>query len=129
MKKGFTLVELLAVLIVIALLSTFVIANIISQSNNFKDMSSSQFEEVIKGSAKAYVNDRESLKNDIRSGIGKEICKKDLLDNNYISDNIKNLKNFKNYNNFCVKVSYSNNSYTYEIKSKTGTDCINCPEN
>ena len=124
MKKGFTLVELLAVLIVIAILSTFVIANIISQSNNFKDMSSSQLEEVIKGSAKAYINDRESLKNDIRSGIEKEICKKDLLDNNYISDNIKNLKNFNKNYNFCVKVRYSNNSYTYEIT----TQC-NCPEN
>lgn len=114
MKKGFTLVELLAVLILIAIISTFVIANIIDKSNDFNNISSEQLQEVIIGSAKAYVNDRESLKNDIRSGSTVTITKSDLERNNYIKNNLKMIN--KKYDNFCVIVTY-NGSYNYNFSS------------
>lgn len=116
MKKGFTLVELLAVLILIAIISTFVIANIIDKSNDFNNISSEQLQEVIIGSAKAYVNDRESLKNDIRSGSTVTITKSDLERNNYIKNNLNKIN--KKYDNFCVIVTYNDNgSYNYNFSS------------
>ena len=48
MKKGFTLVELLAVLAIIAILSILAFNGILSKSNELKDLSNEKYAELIK---------------------------------------------------------------------------------
>ena len=72
-NKGYTLVELLAVLLIISLISAMAITFIVRKSNEMRTLSNKQLEKMITTSAKSYVNNNDNIKTKIRSGIPVEI--------------------------------------------------------
>lgn len=116
MKKGFTLVELLAVILLISLFSILTFNSIVKKSNELKEESNNKYSEVIKSSAKMYVDSNQDIKLKIKSGQTIKISYKQLQDLGYLTINLNDLsKNRINPNNKCVQVSYQNYSYLYTL--------------
>lgn len=119
-KKGFTLVELLVIIAVISIISTFALVNIDKKSKQFSEMSNKQLEEIIKGAAHSYIMSSDELINKVKSSEnGYTIKLKTLIDKGYISNkNIKNIKTRKDINadnvNITIKYVIRNASYIYE---------------
>lgn len=124
-KKGFTLVELLAVLFIILLLGSLVFVSINEKGEQFKDISYDKFKETIITAAKSYVTKDDDMINSLKRGdksgrcsSGLEISVEELINLKYL--NSKNLKNPKTYKiidakNSYVCAEYSNYNYNYTI--------------
>lgn len=84
MKKGFTLIELMAVVIIIALISILTFPNIVNQIKKGKDQNKRNVENIIVTAAKKYVNDNPDKYNEKLSCIKVE----ELVDNDYLKDDI-----------------------------------------
>ena len=117
-KKGFTLVELLAVLFIIILLGSLAFVSINERGEKFKDISYEKFEEMIETAAKSYVADDDKLINSLKRGDVITIQVQDLIDSKYL--NSKNLKSPKTYEEIdiatsTVEISYSNYEYSYVV--------------
>lgn len=94
-KKGFTLVELLAVLIVLAILTTIATATIIKQINESKKTLNEAQKSIVKASAIEYATKKGLFK---QEGNTYNICLKDLEKEALIDKNIVNsLNKNKNY--------------------------------
>lgn len=94
-KKGFTLVELLAVLIVLAILTTIATATIIKQVNESKKTLNEAQKSIVKASAIEYATKKGLFK---QEGNTYNICLKDLEKEALIDKNIVNsLNKNKNY--------------------------------
>lgn len=124
-KKGFTLVELLAVLFIILLLGSLVFISINEKGEQFKDISYKEFEKTIITAAKSYVTKDDNMINSLKRGdksgrcsSGLEISVEELINLKYL--NSKNLKNPKTYrkidiSNSYVCVAYNNYNYNYSV--------------
>lgn len=117
-RRGFTLVELLAVILVIALIATFALPQVLNQfSNNSEELSERQIQ-MIEEAGLAYVE----LYNDDYAD--KESCVRlddlvqaDLLNEGFVKEALGN-----NYNSQkSLKVTYNNKRYT--VKLMNGTKC------
>lgn len=94
-KKGFTLVELLAVLIVLAILTTIATTTIIKQINESKKTLNEAQKSIVKASAIEYATKKGLFK---QEGNTYNICLKDLEKEALIDKNIVNsLNKNKNY--------------------------------
>ena len=124
MKKGFTLVELLAVLFIIGLISVLAIATITKHANELKKISNSEIEELIKSSAKSYIYDNENIKKNVKAGKKVSIEYQLLKQEGYISNDIVDIKSYKkiDINKYCVCVTYENYDYIYNIMLKE--ECV-----
>jgi prepilin-type N-terminal cleavage/methylation domain-containing protein len=113
-KKGFTLVELLGVLILIAVIGVITVPTVNRIINNSKSKAIAiQEKEIIKG-AKSWAASNPSL---VTESAPTLIAIQTLIDQNYISgENINAIDNI-NYSNRCVKVQFNShyNSYDYTI--------------
>ena len=116
-ERGFTLVELLAVILLIALLAALVLPQVLTQfSNNTAELSEQQIQ-MIEEAGLAYVE----LNNG--SYAGKESCislsslvSADLLNEGFVKKTLGD-----NYNvQKSLKVTYSSTSKTYTVKLKDG---------
>ena len=116
MKKGFTLVELLAVLVIlsiISLISFLIVGNTINTSKN--ELSEIQIDNIIDAAKVYYLKEgleEENIDNSIT-----ETCVnlKYLIDNGYIDNvEIKDLATKENIT-ASVKIEYSNNKYKYKF--------------
>lgn len=118
MKKGYTLVELLAVLVIISMLAVLAFTSIVKKSTQLKSLSNDKIEELIKSSAKSYLYNNNILKQDIKNTGKGTITYKTLRDNNYLSDNLINTKTYKkiDIDSSCVCVEYRNYEYTFTLK-------------
>ena len=120
-EKGFTLVELLAIIVIIAAISTFALVNIDKKSEQYSEISAAQLDEIIKGAAHSYILSSDELTNKVKSSSeGYTISLNTLIDNGYISGkNIKNIKTRKDIdpNDVRIKITYGLNdkktSYVY----------------
>ena len=120
-EKGFTLVELLAIIVVIAAISTFALVNIDKKSEQYSEISAGQLDEIIKGAAHSYILSNDELTNKVKSSSeGYTISLNTLIDNGYISGkNLKNIKTRKDIdpNDVRIKITYGLNdkktSYVY----------------
>ena len=120
-EKGFTLVELLAIIVVIAAISTFALVNIDKKSEQYSEISAAQLDEIIKGAAHSYILSSDELTNKVKSSSeGYTISLNTLIDNGYISGkNLKNIKTRKDIdpNDVRIKITYGLNdkktSYVY----------------
>ena len=133
-KKGFTLVELLAVLVLISLLMGLAIPGINRISNNMKKKSYNQKIKLIESAAELWGQDNKTrlqADTDCSSEISK--CKKitiaDLIKENYLdSDNnsgkYANPKNDKDMKD-CIVFVYKQNKRVY-AKFDNGSDSSAC---
>ena len=133
-KKGFTLVELLAVLVLISLLMGLAIPGINRISNNMKKKSYNQKIKLIESAAELWGQDNKTrlqADTDCSSEISK--CKKitiaDLIKENYLdSDNnsgkYANPKNDEDMKN-CIVFVYKQNKRVY-AKFDNGSDSSAC---
>lgn len=133
-KKGFTLVELLAVLVLISLLMGLAIPGINRISNNMKKKSYNQKIKLIESAAELWGQDNKTrlqADTDCSSEISK--CKKitiaDLIKENYLdSDNnsgkYANPKNDKDMKD-CIVFVYKQNKRVY-AKFDNGSDSEAC---
>lgn len=131
MKKGFTLVELIAVLVILGLISLITIPTV---NNSLKKYKNSLFEDSIKNIEQAAKNwgadNIGKLPNDASSGIimmypdvdteqdfsTLQIRIKDLQETGYIDSEIKNPKKNTNFCNCAViTIKKTSTGYTYEI--------------
>lgn len=115
-RKGFTLVELLAVILVIALIATFALPQILTQfSNNSEELSERQIQ-MIEEAGLVYVE----LNNDDYAGKTscvelKNLVVSDLLNEGFVKDALGN-----DYNNQKrLKVTSKNNRYTVKLVDKS----------
>ena len=119
-KKGYTLVELLAVMLVLALLGTLILTSISRESSKMKKISNNKTYELIKTGAKSYLYDNQKLKEEIKnkgSGVLNYIT---LQNSGYLSDSLYNLENDENLINLCVIVHFNDNQYQFEVKNPCG---------
>ena len=117
-RQGYTLVELLAVLLIISLISAMAITFIVRKSNEMRTLSNKQLENMIISSAKSYINTNDIVKTKIRSGIPVEIEYTKLK--GYLPDKMINITTYNdiNINNYSVCAKYSNYKYSYTIVTK-----------
>ena len=116
-KKGFTLPELLAVIILIALIAAMALTSISQKSRDLRTISQAQFEEMIKSSARMYVEEHRNLKDQAKYGNNIKITYNTLKTAGLIPDNMKNLTTFENIDidDYSVCLKYSNYKYQYTI--------------
>ena len=119
MKKGFTLIEILAVVTIVGLLFILVIPKITNSLNSKKEDVSGINETLIISAAKSYVEDHadEFSKDD-----SKTYCLplKTLIIEKYLDD-VKDITSDKNIvNTKCVKIEFEK-TFEYEIMDKK--DC------
>lgn len=112
MKKGFTLVELLAVLTLLGLVVIISLPAIINRVNNHEQKISEALSKTFYAAANIYIeNNLEEFDTSTTHHIKlSTLVKEDLLDSSSISE----------YHDYCVKVSYESNQYTYEME----TSCV-----
>mgnify|MGYP001044840938 CR=1 FL=1 len=118
-NKAFTLVELLAVIAIIGITSTFVLINTNNKKEEYSKISNDEIKEIIRVSTHSYIVSSEEISNKVKSSTsGYEIEK------GYISD--EKLKNFEtnkdiNTKNVTIIVTYGLNDegtayeYQYQI--------------
>lgn len=121
-KRGFTLVELLAVLVLIAAISLIIFPSIINYINSSKGDISAVTKELIISSIKLYVSDNEKI---FPKYEGNSYCTtlETLADKNYIDKPFVDSATGKelDLNNTYAKISYVYNydlgiaEYTYDV--------------
>lgn len=124
-NKAFTLVELLAVIAIIGITSTFVLINTNKKKEEYSKISNEEIKEIIRVSTHSYIVSSDEISNKVKSSTsGYEIKLDDLIEKGYISD--EKLKNFEtnkdiNTKNVTIIVTYDLNDegtayeYQYQI--------------
>ena len=110
-RNGFTLVELMAVIVIISLIALLTFPNIINQIKKTKKSNNKMIEDVVIEQAKKYVSDnKDELLED-------EYCMpiSTLIDNDYIKEDFVNINDIKD--NKVVHITLDNNN-SYEVVDK-----------
>jgi len=85
-KRGFTLIELMAVVVIISLIAILTFPNIINQVNKSKDANKSNINSVVIEAAKKYVSDNKDEYDKDTFAISIQ----ELIDNGYVNEDIVN---------------------------------------
>ena len=119
-KKGFTLVELLAVIAIIALIGGLALGIVAKLSSERRDTGNDFVKSFVINAAKQYVKANESVKDTIKQNKKQKITYKTLVDKGYLSsNNIKNLKTGEDVNYYvCVRYNSSNNTFSYKTNEE-----------
>lgn len=135
MKKGFTLVELLAVLAITALITTISLVYIINTGESSKDKSQEEYKTIIKSAAYLYIKSDSIIDEKVKnasSNVPYIIPLSELIKNEYIDEtNLLNLKEDKNIdiNESCVSVYYqisaNDYKYVYDVLLNEQNKCKN----
>lgn len=115
MKKGFTLVELLAVIIILGLLTIIAIPSIIGILNNEKENISDSMKNVIINASSLYIEDNSGVYPKVNNNV---YCIKleSLVNDNRLSKPLKDPVTNKEIDlNKYIKVSIINDLYNYDI--------------
>lgn len=112
-KKGFTLMELLGVIIILSLLLLLVVPNIVNSVKNSQKDIDELTEDIVYDATNLYISDNESY---YYAANGTEFCisLNDLIDESYLKSPIK-YKNLDDISNtHSIKVTY-NDGYNYKL--------------
>ena len=121
-RNGFTLVELLAVLVVLALVALIVTPNVAQSIKDYQDRLYDVQIDGIKDSAKNWLADQIDQGN--TSNIPKEgtpvlVTVRTLQAGGYADPELKDPRNKKAFNaNYCVKIDFQNNQYIYTFQER-----------
>lgn len=120
MKKGFTLIEVLAILVILSVIGAIVVPTINKSINDSKQKAyDSQVEIIIAAAKKWAISNNEMLPID---GNVYKLSLVTLISEQYITNSengkLKNPKDSKDYMDGCVYISYSEtyNQYLYEYR-------------
>ena len=113
-KKGFTIVELLVTITLLAIISTIAAISITSFINKNKENNYEILKNTILEASKEYVTDNRY------GNIDSSITAQYLLYNHYITSGLTDPKTGKNIdlNSVVITITYQNKNYTYEIKQE-----------
>ncbi len=113
-KKGFTIVELLVTITLLAIISTIATISITSFINKNKENNYEILKNTILQASKEYVTDNRY------GSVESSITAQYLLDNHYITSGFTDPKTGKNIdlNSVIITITYQNKKYTYEIKQE-----------
>lgn len=116
-KKGFTLVELMAVLAVIALLAVIIFPVVTGTIKDTKKDTKKMQEASVKEAATKYVADNVGT-NLFFSSTEETVTLQSLIDNGYLKGDFEDPTNGKKYNLTASKVTITknDNSYNYKIE-------------
>ena len=113
MKKGFTLIELMAAVIIIALVALLTFPNIVSRIKEAKDENKKNIDKIVISASKKYVNDNiEDYNEDGNYCLAIET----LIDNDYLKEDIVNEEDYNIKDSF-VEITYDDD-FKYEIKDE-----------
>lgn len=132
MKKGFTLVELLGVIVILGLIAMIAIPTINSALNSSRQKAYEQQINTIEDTARTYMS-KNSLK--LPSQLEGSACyvsvatmqKAGLLDSDdienpkYKKDSTDEEENFENFNGYVI-ITFTGNKYKYEYVKTTSVD-------
>lgn len=124
MKKGFTLIEILAVVTIIGLIFVIALPKIINSLNSKKSDIDNTTNNLIISAAKMYVNDHNTKFDKIEGSV---YCLPltTLAKEEYLDSKVKNVTDDKDITNIkSVKISYDN-TFHYEIVNKKDCSVIN----
>jgi len=114
MKKGFTLVELLAVIAILGIVATITVPIVSTSISESKNKAYDRQKDLIISAAMSYMSKNASLLP--KSGSYKVLVS-DLKNNGFLENKtIKNPINGSSMDNSFVCVSYSSNKYNYMFK-------------
>ena len=127
MKKGYTLIELLAVIFVVGMIASLALLSISKKSSQFKTISSQKVEELIISSAKSYISSKEEIKNKLKAGDTVNISYETLYNAGYLPSELKDIKSSNKissskYKDYCVQINYIEN-YKYEYSIVNSSNC------
>lgn len=118
-QKGFTLVEILGVVIILALISMMFIPRILSRINNQKDKVSEVTQTLIKNTTEQYLRDY-VVKYPLIDGNVYCITLQELVDKERLTEPIFDVKTGNNLPlTTTMRVEIKNQKYVYEFDSKT----------
>ena len=120
-KKGFTLVELLAVIVLLTLLGVFTVSTILERTEANKSLVDEATEKLIKAAAQEYVS-LNSENFERKSGNVYCVELEKVLAISSIDDINANTKNKLSATNAYVRVIFSKNSFEYDITSDCATN-------
>ena len=125
MKKGYTLVELLAVIAVIALIFALIFVGIVKKSNEFKGESNEEIKTLIESSGKSYFYNSNELRQEAKINKKVIISYNDLKNNGYLSEKLIDVETYKkiDINNSCVCVKYNTSNYEYTFEAQQPCNC------
>ena len=115
-SKGFTLVELLAVIVILGLVMTIVVPNVASILNTSKDKLNDSQEEIIESAARQWGIEHVSLEGNAPSKSYVDI--QTLQNEGFLED--KNIKNLIDNESILpttrICITYANNQFVYTYK-------------
>lgn len=124
-NKGFTLMELLGVIVIISLLLIIVFPNITNSVKNSSKKTDKLTEDLIFNASDMYISNHSNLFTQVE-GKKFEITLKDLVDDSLLVSPIKYEEDDDITKLKCVEVTYTNNKYHYELKNSGECEKIVC---
>ena len=120
-KKGFTLVELLGVIVILVVIMTITFSVFTGSKHGAEDSIDEAIETMIKESSKKYI---QKYKININNGNVYCLTLKNILDENLMSDPVKNANGDKISEGTKIKVSIVNGRYEIDVDVPTCTETI-----
>lgn len=121
MKKGFTLLEMLAVIIILAMLSLTVFSLVQNQLQSQKGKLSDATVKLIENAADIYVTERPNAYPKESGNFYCNVTLKTLVDSGLLKSPIKDFESGEELDlNKIVKVTVNGNEYNYEIITAGG---------
>jgi len=115
-NRGYTLLELLGVIVILALLTTLVFPSVLNVIKKSSDQTDKLSMDLISNAADLYIeNHADNFRK--RNGSKFIIDMNELIEDGNLSSNVK-ISDIEDIKNKCVQVTYINNDYSYELKDK-----------
>ena len=115
-KKGFTLVELLGTIVIIALISILIVPRIVNWYSNSTDSYEELNEELIIEAARIYVDEHPNDKKEIQDGDVKRYSMTQLVNYGCLDENNVKKISKENLETAKVRVSYNGNYFEYYLE-------------